>query len=353
MKKRCSGAEELQKANGTGSCISLFTVDWQVVSVDCLSALWHYSPISAGFRNDLKNIWGVEKKMRPLILFLRWKNLKNRGWSGHLEEWDHSVNVRGRQQQYKHNKQMSHSVWFYIILAIWIHSSVYMCMACVRACSCVCVCVVQLLHKFKQNLLIYPFITHILNSHIHVICVSTGVVGICGLNMIGQSGLISRALFLLYQSAAAKISEITGGYFSCNSYTHDIGVSPGWMLSRHYPQRLLYHYPAAIRAESWWLQTPIKKRLTQHHTSFKISPPQFMQGGCFSWGMLSGNRGYRITNLQFSKTVLSVSHTGPVLTILLLDKLIWATGCQPRWCNFSQRVDTQDLRPEGPHRHTI
>lgn len=141
MKKRCSGAEELQKANGTGSCISLSTVDWQVVSVDCLSALWHYSPISAGFRNDLKNIWGVEKKMRPLILFLRRKNLKNRGWSGHLEEWDHSVNVRGRQQQYKHNKQMSHSVWFYIILAIWIHSSVYMCMACVRACMLVCVCV--------------------------------------------------------------------------------------------------------------------------------------------------------------------------------------------------------------------
>lgn len=348
MKKRCSGAEELQKANGTGSCISLSTVDWQVVSVDCLSALWHYSPISAGFRN----FWGVEKKMRPLILFLRRKNLKNRGWSGHLESGT-TPSMWGADNSNTNTTNKCHILFDSTLY--WPSGYIPVCICVWRACvhARVCVCVVQLLHKFKQNLLIYPFITHILNSHIHVTCVSTGVVGICGLNMIGQSGLISRALFLLYQSAAAKISEITGGYFSCNSYTHDIGVSPGWMLSRHYPQRLLYHYPAAIRAESWWLQTPIKKRLTQRHTSFKISPPQFMQGGCFSWGMLSGNRGYRITNLKFSKTVLSVSHTGPVLTILLLDKLIWATGCQPRWCNFSQRVDTQDIRPEGPHRHTI
>lgn len=164
--------------------------------------------------------------MQHLILFLRWKNLKNRGWSGHLEERDHSVNVRGRQQQYKHN------MYVYVYgVRVCMHARVYM-----------CVCVVQLLYKFKQNLLIYHFITPILSSHIHITCVSAGVVGICG--------LISRAVFLPYQSAAATISEITGGYFSCNSYTHDIGVSPGWMLSRHYPQRLLYHYPAAISAES-------------------------------------------------------------------------------------------------------
>lgn len=289
MKKRCSGAEEPQKTNGTGSCISLFTVDWQVVSFDCPSALWHYSPISASFRNDFKSIWGVEKKnaaFNPV---------------SETEEPEEPV-------------------------LVW--PSGY-----IPECICVCVRVVQLLYKFKQNLLIYPFVTHILSSRVHVTCVSTGVVSICGLNMIGQSGFISRALFLLYQSAAAKISEITCGYSSCNSYTHDIAVSPGWMLSCHYPQRLLSHYPAAIKAES--LVSHKKKWLTQHHISFKISPPQFMQGGCFSWDMLSGNRGYRITNLKFSKTVLSVSHTGPVLTTLLLDKLIWATGCQPRWCNFS------------------
>lgn len=38
MKKR--GKE----TNGTGSCMTLCIVDWQVASVDCVSALRHYSP---------------------------------------------------------------------------------------------------------------------------------------------------------------------------------------------------------------------------------------------------------------------------------------------------------------------
>lgn len=61
MQKSGSGAEESQKANGRGS-ISLFTADWPVASVDCPSALWHHSPIFAGFGNDSKNIWALEKK---------------------------------------------------------------------------------------------------------------------------------------------------------------------------------------------------------------------------------------------------------------------------------------------------
>lgn len=141
MKKRCSGAEELQKANGTGSCISLFTVDWQVVSVDCLSALWHYSPISAGFRNDLKNIWGVEKKMRPLILFLRRKNLKNRGWSGHLESGT-TPSMWGADNSNTNTTNKCHILFDSTLY--WPSGYIPVCIcvwrACVHACSCVCVC---------------------------------------------------------------------------------------------------------------------------------------------------------------------------------------------------------------------
>lgn len=99
-----------------------------------------------------------------------------------------------------------------------------------------------------------------------------------------------------------------------------------------------------------------KKGFTQCHSSFKISPPlpQFMQGGCFWWDtplMLSENKGYRITNPKFSKTVISVSHNGAIQTTLLLDKLIWATGCQPR--RFPKSPHSGQYTREGTLTHHL
>ena len=93
---------------------------------------------------------------------------------------------------------------------------------------------------------------------------------------------------------------------------------------------------------------PPKKGLMWRHSSVQISPPlcQHIKGGYSWWDtrlIISENRGYRITDFDFSKIVISVSLYGAMLTPLLPDKLIWATGS----------VHTQDGAPGRGHCHTI
>lgn len=88
----------------------------------------------------------------------------------------------------------------------------------------------------------------------------------------------------------------------------------------------------------------------QRSSSFKISPalPQCVRGGCLWWDtplMLSESKGYRITNLHFSKIVVSVCLNGVTLTPRLPDKLISVTGCQ--------EVHTQDRAPGRARWHPI
>jgi len=64
-KQRCrrdTVDQKNEKANKTGSCIVLFTTDWQIASVDCPSALQWIIPVLAGFGNNFINISREEKK---------------------------------------------------------------------------------------------------------------------------------------------------------------------------------------------------------------------------------------------------------------------------------------------------
>lgn len=131
--KRKSGSreQESKKVNGTKSCI-LFSVDWQVASTDCPSALWHGLPISAGFGNDWRNIWGLLKEKQHLILSVRRKNLKNRGQFGHLEEWVYNagLSVWGPARQWNKKTNKCH---------ILFHPAPNLPSGFIKLCVCVCV----------------------------------------------------------------------------------------------------------------------------------------------------------------------------------------------------------------------
>lgn len=118
------------------------------------------------------------------------------------------------------------------------------------------------------------------------------------------------------------------------------------LRSEHYPPQASVSLPSQLSRLSSLPWPPRRKGLMQRSSSFKISPvlPPCVKGGCLCWDiplMLSESRGYRITNLLFSKIVVSVSLNGVILTPLLPDKLISVTGCQG--------VHTQDRAPGRAH----